>query len=282
MMDTVKRGDELRARIAQWKRAGERVGFVPTMGNLHNGHFSLISTARENSDHVVASVFVNPTQFGPHEDFASYPRTLIQDKEGLEKAGCDLLFAPDIEEIYPFGVANMVRVDVTGLSEILDGAMRPGHFSGVATVVAKLFNLVAPDVAVFGQKDYQQLLVIRRMTSDLRMPIDIVGAPTVREENGLAMSSRNQYLTAEERQRASVIFRTLNAMRDAVRAGQSLADVESGANIALQTAGLAPDYAVVRRPDDLRPPGTGDRSFVALIAARLGKARLIDNMLFNV
>ena len=281
-MDTVKRGDELRAQIARWKRAGERVGFVPTMGNLHNGHFSLISIARENADRVVASVFVNPTQFGPHEDFASYPRTLTQDKAGLEKAGCDLLFAPDVEEMYPFGVANMVRVDVTGLSEILDGAMRPGHFSGVATVVAKLFNLVAPDVAVFGQKDYQQLLVVRRMTSDLRMPIDIVGAPTMREENGLAMSSRNQYLTAEERQRASVIFQTLNAMRDAVRASKLFADVESDANVALEAAGLTPDYAVVRRPDDLRPPSTGDRNFVALIAARLGKARLIDNLLFNV
>ncbi|HEX3897383.1 MAG TPA: pantoate--beta-alanine ligase [Rudaea sp.] len=281
-MDTVKRGDELRARTAHWKRAGERVGFVPTMGNLHNGHFFLISAARENADRVVASVFVNPTQFGPHEDFASYPRTLAQDKEGLERAGCDLLFAPDVEEMYPFGVANMVRVDVAGLSEILDGAMRPGHFSGVATVVAKLFNLVAPDVAVFGQKDYQQLLVIRRLTTDLRMPIEIVGAQTVREENGLAMSSRNQYLTGEERERASAILRTLNAMRDMVRAGKSVTDVESHANIALQTAGLAPDYAVVRRSDDLRSPGVGDRSFVALIAARLGKARLIDNLLFNV
>ena len=220
-MDTVKRGDELRARIAQWKRAGERVGFVPTMGNLHNGHFSLISNARKNTDRVVASVFVNPTQFGPHEDFASYPRTLTQDKDGLQKAGCDLLFAPDVEEMYPFGAANMVRVDVPGLSEILDGALRPGHFSGVATIVAKLFNLVAPDVAVFGQKDYQQLLVIRRLTTDLRMPIEIIGAPTVREENGLAMSSRNQYLTAEERERASVIFRTLNAMRDAIRRRQT-------------------------------------------------------------
>src|SRR3984885_14436539 len=152
-METVRRGDELRARVAQWTRAGERVGFVPTMGNLHNGHFSLISTAREKADRVVASVFVNPTQFGPHEDFASYPRTLAQDKEGLQNAGCDLLFAPDVEEMYPFGAANMVRVDVPGLSEILDGALRPGHFSGVATVVTKLFNLVEPDVAVFGQKD---------------------------------------------------------------------------------------------------------------------------------
>jgi pantoate--beta-alanine ligase len=281
-MDTVKRGDELRARIAQWKQAGERIGFVPTMGNLHNGHFSLVSTARAKADRVVASVFVNPTQFGPHEDFASYPRTLTQDREGLQKSGCDLLFAPDVEEMYPFGAANMVRVDVPGLSEILDGALRPGHFSGVATVVTKLFNFVAPDVAVFGQKDYQQLLVIRRLTTDLRLPIEIIGAPTVREENGLAMSSRNQYLTAEERERASVIFRTLNAMRDAILAGKPLANVESNANIALEEAGLTPDYAVVRRSDDLGAPVAESRNLVALIAARLGKARLIDNLLFNV
>ena len=281
-METVKRSDALRTQISKWKRAGERIGFVPTMGNLHNGHFSLISTARENSDRVVASVFVNPTQFGPHEDFASYPRTLADDTIGLEKAGCDMLFAPDVEDMYPFGAANMVRVDVPGLSEILDGAMRPGHFSGVATVVTKLFNLVAPDVAVFGQKDYQQLLVIRRMNADLRMPIDIIGAPTVREPNGLAMSSRNQYLTSEERERASAIFRTLNEMRTAILAGKSLADVESDANQALEAAGMTPDYAVVRRQEDLGTPGPHERNFVALIAARLGKARLIDNLLFDV
>jgi pantoate--beta-alanine ligase len=281
-METVKRGDELRARISQWKRAGDRVGFVPTLGNLHTGHFSLVSTARENADRVVASVFVNPTQFGPHEDFTSYPRTLADDTIGLEKAGCDLLFAPDVEEMYPFGAANMVRVDVPGLSEILDGAIRPGHFSGVATVVTKLFNLVAPDVAVFGQKDYQQLLVIRRLVADLRMPIEIIGAPTVREPNGLAMSSRNQYLTPEERERASAIFRTLNGMRDAICRGKTFADVESEANIALESAGMTPDYAVMRRRDDLGSPDKDDRHFVALIAARLGKARLIDNLLFNV
>jgi pantoate--beta-alanine ligase len=281
-MEIVKRGDELRAQISQWRRAGERVGFVPTMGNLHNGHFSLVSTARENADRVVASVFVNPTQFGPHEDFASYPRTLADDTIGLDKAGCDLLFAPDVEEMYPFGAANMARVDVPGLSEILDGAMRPGHFSGVATVVTKLFNLVAPDVAVFGQKDYQQLLVIRRLVADLRMPIEIIGATTVREPNGLAMSSRNQYLTPEERERASAIFRTLNGMRDAIRGEKTFADVESEANIALESSGMTPDYAVVRRRDDLGSPGKDDRHFVALIAARLGKARLIDNLLFNV
>jgi pantoate--beta-alanine ligase len=200
----------------------------------------------------------------------------------LERAGCDLLFTPDVEEMYPFGAANMVRVDVPGLSEILDGAMRPGHFSGVATVVTKLFNLVVPDVAVFGQKDYQQLLVIRRLTADLRLPIDIIGAPTVREGNGLAMSSRNQYLTPEERERASVIHNTLNTMRDAMHARKPFVDVENEANIALEAAGLKPDYAVVCRANDLGPVSAESHELVALIAARLGRARLIDNLLFNV
>jgi pantoate--beta-alanine ligase len=281
-MDTIKRAVELRERIAPWKRAGERVALVPTMGNLHRGHFSLISIARENADRVIASVFVNPTQFGPNEDFSSYPRTLAEDQAGLEEAGCDFLFAPDVDEMYPFGTANAVRIDVPGLSEILDGAIRPGHFSGVATVVTKLFNLVMPDVAVFGQKDYQQLLVIRRLTTDLRLPIEIVGTPTVREVSGLAMSSRNQYLTTQERQRASVIFRTLTAMRDAIRTGEPLASVESTAHQSLKDAGLAPDYAVIRRRDDLAFPGLDDRDLVALIAARLGRARLIDNLLFDV
>ena len=279
-MQTVHRGDELRARVSQWRKSGERIGFVPTMGNLHAGHFSLIDTAREHADKVVASVFVNPTQFGPHEDFASYPRTLPQDEAGLAKAGCDLLFAPSVEEMYPFGASHPVRVDVPGLSEVLDGAMRPGHFSGVATVVTKLFQLVAPDVAVFGAKDFQQLLVIRRLVADLLMPIRIVGAPTIREANGLAMSSRNQYLTPEQRDRAAIIYRTLQTMRDALQARSPLADVESKAVLALEQTGLLPDYAVVRRASDLGVPTEGDRELVALIAAKLGRARLIDNLSF--
>jgi pantoate--beta-alanine ligase len=281
-MQMVDRSDDLRATIAQWRKAGERIALVPTMGNLHNGHFSLISLASASADRVVASVFVNPTQFGPHEDFASYPRTLEQDRIGLENAGCDLLFAPSVEEMYPFGAANMVRVDVPGLSEILDGALRPGHFSGVATVVTKLFNLVAPDVAVFGQKDYQQLMVIRRMVADLRVPIEIIGAPTVREANGLAMSSRNQYLTADERIRAAVISHTLSAMRDSAATGKPFVEIEHAAKLALEIAGLIPDYAVVKRADNLAPPASTDRNLIALIAARLGRARLIDNLRFDV
>lgn len=281
-METIARADELRARIAAWRARGERIGFVPTMGNLHAGHFSLIDIARRHAERVVASVFVNPTQFGPNEDFASYPRTLSDDQRGLEAARCDLLFAPAVEEIYPFGAASTVRVDVPGVSETLDGAARPGHFAGVATVVVKLFNLVQPDAAVFGQKDYQQLLVIRRMVTDLRMPIEIVGAPTMREGNGLAMSSRNQYLTGEERDRAAIIFATLNAMRDAARAGKAIAEIEQHASRDLKSAGLNPDYAVIRRADDLAVADRAEGDLIALIAARLGRARLIDNLRFEV
>ena len=279
-MDTLKHAEDLRACVAQWRRAGARIGFVPTLGNLHAGHFSLIELARTHADRIVASVFVNPTQFGPREDFASYPRTLTQDQAGLAAHGCDLVFAPESDEIYPFGAANTVRVEVPGLSDILDGAVRPGHFIGVATVVTKLFNLVQPDVAVFGQKDYQQLLVIRRMTKDLRLPIDIVAAPTRREANGLAMSSRNQYLSVEERERAGIIHRTLCFMRDALHAGRAQAEIETAASRALEQAGLPPDYTVLRRSDDLSIPGASERSgLIALIAARLGRARLIDNLI---
>lgn len=249
------------------------------MGNLHNGHFSLCEIARSRADRVVASVFVNPTQFGPREDFASYPRTLEQDQAGLAACGCDLLFAPQVDAIYPFGAKQSVQVEVPGISDVLEGALRPGHFVGVATVVAKLFNLVQPDVAVFGQKDYQQLLVIQRLTRDLCLPIEIVSAPTLREANGLAMSSRNQYLTSEERERAGVIYRTLCSMRAALHAGQAPVAIEAEARKALEQAGLLPDYAVLRRVADLTEPDAHERSgLVALIAAKLARARLIDNL----
>lgn len=282
-MQTVVRSADLRSRIAAWRRAGERIAFVPTMGNLHAGHYSLIELARTHAARVVASVFVNPTQFGPREDFASYPRTLEQDQSGLAAHGCDLLFAPAVDEMYPFGTAQTVRVEVPGLSDILDGAARPGHFTGVATVVTKLFNLVQPDVAVFGQKDYQQLLVIRRLTEDLRLPIEIVGAPTRREAHGLAMSSRNQYLSAEERTHAAIIHRTLCAMRESLHAGQDIAAVQTQARDTLIAGGLAPDYAVLRNAADLSEPAPDARSgLIALIAARLGRARLIDNLITDL
>lgn len=278
-MDAVTTAIELRTRVAAWRREGARVGFVPTMGNLHNGHFSLITLCRRKTDRVVASIFVNPTQFGPNEDYARYPRTLAQDQAGLAAHGCDLLFAPSVEEMYPFGIEATARVEVPVVSEPLEGAMRPGHFAGVATVVTKLFNLVQPDLAVFGRKDYQQLLVIERLVRDLRLPIEIVGAPTQRESDGLAMSSRNQYLSAEERARAGTIHRTLVAMRGALRAGTPSAAIEAEARRALVDAGFAPDYAVLRRSDDLREPAPGQsEGLIALIAARLGKTRLIDNL----
>jgi pantoate--beta-alanine ligase len=284
-MDTVTSTAELRRRIAAWRHDGARVGFVPTMGNLHAGHFSLITLCRDadeggGADRVVASVFVNPTQFGPNEDYARYPRTLAQDHAGLATHGCDLLFAPNVDEMYPFGIEATARIEVPVVSEPLEGAMRPGHFAGVATVVTKLFNLVQPDVAVFGRKDYQQLLVIERLVADLRLPIDIVAAPIRREANGLAMSSRNQYLSAEEREQAGTIYHTLQTMRGQLLAGEMPVAIEALAWKRLTEAGFVPDYAVLRRAGDLREPLPNQRDgLVALIAARVSKTRLIDNLL---
>ena len=274
---------DLRTHLAASRRHGQRVALVPTMGNLHAGHYSLVKIAREHADVVVASVFVNPTQFGPGEDFARYPRTPDADAAGLAAAGCDVLFMPTVDEMYPGGTGETVRVSVPGLRDMLEGAVRPGHFDGVATVVAKLFNLVQPDAAVFGRKDYQQLLVIRRMTRDLAYPIEIVDAPTLRESNGLAMSSRNQYLDADQRESAAAIHATLRRMREAVRRGtENLAAIEARANLELEDAGFSPDYAVVRRADDLGVPADGDLvPLIALIAARAGSTRLIDNLLLS-
>jgi len=277
-MDTVHAAVDLRERVKQWRREGARVGFVPTMGNLHEGHYSLLAAARAKADRIVASIFVNPTQFGPREDFASYPRTLAEDSAGLQSRGCDLLFAPAVDEVYPFGTDKSARVEIPVISEPLEGALRPGHFAGVATVVTKLFNLVQPDVAVFGQKDYQQLLVIRRLVRDLALPIAIESAPTLREANGLAMSSRNQYLTPQERDRAAIIFRTLQRMADGVHANLGHMTIESEARKALEAEGLSVDYAVLRRAEDLGEPAPEQRSgLIALAAAKLGRARLIDN-----
>ena len=272
----------LRDVVRGWKREGLRIAFVPTMGNLHAGHYSLIELARVHCDRVVSSVFVNPTQFGPNEDFARYPRTLDSDSEGLAAHGCDLLFAPTVEEMYPGGAANAVQVLVPGeVTSILDGAKRPGHFDGVATVVARLFNMVQPDIAVFGQKDYQQLQVIRALVRDLAFPIELIAAPTARAADGLALSSRNQYLSTDERIVAPEIHRTLIAMRDAAQAGQLIQKVEADAVARLQRAGFAVDYAQIRRAD-LAAPTDGERTgLVALIAAKLGGTRLIDNLEFD-
>ena len=272
---------DLRACVAQWKREGLRVGFVPTMGNLHAGHYSLVELARSRADRVVASVFVNPTQFGPNEDFSRYPRTPEADAAGLQTAGCDLLWLPSVETMYPYGADKTVRVQVPGVTDTLEGAHRPGHFDGVATVVARLFNQVDPHVAAFGRKDYQQLAVIRYLVRDLAFPVELVAAPILREADGLAMSSRNQYLSASERPVAAGIQRCLQAMRESMRAGVPRDQVEVDAAKRLADEGFEVDYAVVRRPD-LTEPGAGEGGpRVALVAAKLGRTRLIDNLEFE-
>ncbi|MGH8181194.1 MAG: pantoate--beta-alanine ligase [Steroidobacteraceae bacterium] len=241
-MDTVTTIAAVHEHVRCWRNEGRRTAFVPTMGNLHAGHVSLIETARSHGDLFVASIFVNPMQFGPNEDFAHYPRTPAQDARMLSDAGCDLMFMPDVAEIYPNGSERATRVEVPGLSSILDGEFRPGHFEGVATVVAKLFHIVEPDVAVFGEKDFQQLAIIRRMAADLCMPISIIAAPTVREPDGLAMSSRNQYLTDEERRTAPIIHQTLLAAVERLRAGdKDFAALERTGVEALARAAFRPD-----------------------------------------
>lgn len=281
-MQTVQDAPALRAAIRGWRSKGQSVGFVPTMGNLHAGHQSLIKLARARNERVVASVFVNPTQFGPNEDFERYPRTLSQDQAALADEGCDLLFAPDVATMYPFGPTHSVSIRVPQITDTLEGAHRPGHFDGMATVVCKLFNLVQPDVAVFGQKDFQQLRVVERMVRDLSLPVKVMSAPILRAEDGLALSSRNQYLSAAERARAPLIHDTLLKMREMLDKGHAWRALEQVASARLVRAGFVPDYAVIRRAEDLAEPIEGQREgLVALIAARLGKTRLIDNLLFD-
>ncbi|UPG93163.1 pantoate--beta-alanine ligase [Luteibacter aegosomatissinici] len=281
-MQTVTDAAALRATIRGWRTSGQTVGFVPTMGNLHEGHHSLLKLARARADRVVASVFVNPTQFGPGEDFERYPRTLAQDQVGLAEAGCDVLFAPEVATLYPFGAEGSVSIHVPGVTETLEGAHRPGHFDGVATVVSKLFHLVQPDFAVFGQKDFQQLKVIERMVRDLSLPVKIMSGPTLRDDDGLAKSSRNQYLTPAERQRAPQIYATLTQMRDLFRQGHNWQALETAARARLERAGFVPDYVAIRRADDLAEPAADEREgLVALVAARLGATRLIDNLPFD-
>lgn len=274
----ITRTSDLRRLVTQWRTAGERVAFVPTMGNLHAGHGSLVHRANELADRVVVSVFVNPLQFGPNEDFAAYPRTPDDDARLLESLGVDVLFMPEVDEMYPRGQEATARVQVPGIDSILCGAFRPGHFTGVATIVAKLLNLVQPDVALFGEKDYQQLMIIRRSVEDLCMPMEIVGVPTTREPDGLAMSSRNRYLSADDRRVAPAIFAELERARKAIEAGSNdFAGLEQAGFDALKRSGFRPDYFSVRDAQTLAEPGAkGD--LVILTAARIGRARLIDNV----
>ena len=270
---------DLRSQVGAWKAEGLRVALVPTMGALHEGHLSLVRLAGERAERIVASVFVNPTQFAPHEDFDAYPRDEARDAALLEAAGCSLLFAPSVTEMYPAGASTTVTV--AGVSEPLDGAARPGHFAGVATVVTKLLLQCAPHLAVFGEKDYQQLQVIRRLVRDLDIPVEIVGGPIVRAEDGLALSSRNAYLTPTERAAAPALSRALARAVERLHAGAPVSEVETEALSALKAAGFARiDYVEVRGAEGLERfgPGPVEGPARVLAAAVLGKTRLIDNM----
>ena len=282
-MITVNTVAALREAVTAARRAGKRIAFVPTMGNLHAGHGALVVRATTLADFVVASVFVNPLQFGANEDLDSYPRTLAADQQRLTEAGCDLLFAPTVSEMYPDGMPGLTTVSVPGVSSGLCGGSRPGHFDGVATVVTKLFNMVQPDVAVFGEKDFQQLAVIRKMVRDLNMPIEIIGQPTVRAEDGLALSSRNGYLSAEQRAVAPGLYQILQQLADALRDGERNHAALAGEGCRLlELAGFVPDYLEIRHPLTLLPAASADRQLVIVAAARLGTTRLIDNLLVDL
>jgi len=282
-MNVVRTVADLRAAVTRARGEGKRIGFVPTMGNLHAGHIALVKKAGQRAEFVVASIFVNPLQFGPNEDLDSYPRTLAADQEKLVEAGCHLLFAPNVEEMYPHGQNLQTIVHVPGVSEGLCGGSRPGHFDGVSTVVSKLFNMVLPDLAVFGQKDFQQLAVIRTMVRDLNMPVQIIGEPIVRAEDGLALSSRNGYLSADERATAPVLYRTLQELADTLRKGErDYATLLASGHQRLQAAGLRPDYLEIRNAADLQPVTANSREVVILAAAFLGKTRLLDNLLVDI
>ncbi|WP_062385078.1 pantoate--beta-alanine ligase [Pseudomonas abietaniphila] len=278
-MNTVKTVRELRAAVARARSEGKRIALVPTMGNLHSGHTALVTKAAQRADFVVASIFVNPLQFGPNEDLATYPRTLAADQEKLLQAGCHLLFTPTVEEMYPHGMADQTIVRVPVVSEGLCGGSRPGHFDGVSTVVSKLFNMVQPDIAIFGQKDFQQLAVVSALVRDLNMPIQIIGEPTVRAADGLALSSRNGYLTEAERAAAPALYRVIKQIGDALHNGeQNHAQLLADGKKALEAAGFRPDYLEIRQAVTLRPATPEDHDLVVLGAAFLGKTRLIDNL----
>ena len=279
-MQIIKTITDIREVIKTWQAAGETVAFVPTMGNLHAGHLQLVRRAKENANRVVVSIFVNPTQFGVGEDFEAYPRTELEDQEKLKKEGADLLFLPSVIDVYS-SEAN-TNITVAGLSEAYCGAFRPGHFSGVATVVCKLFNIVQPNVALFGRKDFQQLTIIKMMVRDLNIPVEIIGVDTVRDPSGLAMSSRNGYLTEDEKKVASMIYYALGIAREAILAGnENFADIEKKAMQSLSQIGFQPDYFSVCRASDLKKATIEDVNLVLLVAAKLGKTRLIDNLCFS-
>jgi len=271
--------DKLRNAVGEFRHRGQSIGFVPTMGNLHEGHLALVRYAKEVADTVIVSIFVNPLQFDKADDLQAYPRTLEEDIRALKALDVDLLFIPEVSDIYPSDLSTVARVEVPGISERLEGASRAGHFTGVATVVAKLFNLVQPDIAVFGEKDYQQLAVIHKMVKELNFPIEVLSIPTVRESSGLAMSSRNNYLSEEQRSQAARLSQILNQLADSIRSGErNYRKLEDNGSEMLLKSGFKPDYLEVCHSKTLLPASDADDSLVILVAAWLGPARLIDNI----
>lgn len=281
-MITTESISAIRKQVLAWRLKGETVAFVPTMGNLHLGHLTLVREAKSRADHVVASIFVNPMQFGQNEDLDAYPRTLSDDQSALVEAGAELLFTPTPSIIYPKGMEAQTFVEVPLISDQLCGESRPGHFRGVATIVCKLFNIVQPDIAVFGQKDFQQLLVIKTMVEDLSMPIEIIGVETIREDSGLAMSSRNGYLTAAQKQQAAVLKQTLDTMAIELRAGKQTDEVISTAKQAISAAGFDNDYLDIRNAKTFNKADSSDAEQVILVAAYMGATRLIDNLIVKL
>ena len=278
-MQSITEIRSLRSQIKAWRLAGLSVALVPTMGNLHRGHFSLVEKAKNLADKVVVSIFVNPMQFGANEDLDNYPRTLNEDKQGLAELGTDIVFTPSVETIYPNGLGAQSFVDVPDISLGYCGGSRPGHFRGVATIVTKLFNLVQPDYACFGEKDFQQLQVIKTMARDLSIPVEVIGVPTMREVSGLAMSSRNGYLSDDQKATATVLFKALNTCAEQLKSGEKdFVKLESLAKQSLEQAGLKPDYFEIAQRDTLKTATIEDTQFVILAAAYFGGVRLIDNI----
>ncbi|MTI64116.1 pantoate--beta-alanine ligase [Methylophaga sp.] len=283
-MQVVDNTVALRTRIKTWRANNELIAFVPTMGNLHEGHLSLVQKAKALADRIVVSIYVNPLQFNDKNDLEKYPRTLTEDINLLSEQECDLVFTPDDSVVYPQGMSEQTSVHVPGMDDKLCGLGRPGHFDGVATVVTKLFNMVQADIAVFGEKDYQQLLLIKKLVADLNIPIDVVGAPTRREDSGLAMSSRNNLLSDTQRLTAPLLYQQLMTIRTALENGETDLDaLTQAAQTQLRESGFEPEYLDIRRADDLRPAQPGDRTALRiLVAARLGSVRLIDNILCDL
>ncbi len=273
----------LRAQVNAWRLAKQTIAFVPTMGNLHEGHLSLVNKAKELADKVVVSIFVNPMQFDDQNDLSAYPRTVDEDVQLLTSIGCDVLFLPSADKMYPEGMKTQTVVTVPGSDDKLCGLARKGHFDGVATIVTKLFNIVQADVAIFGEKDYQQLLVIKKLAKDLSIPVEVIGAPTLREPSGLALSSRNQYLTDDERVNASNLYLVLTQIKNKIEQGdRDYISLQQQGKAQLSSFGFAPDYLDIRNADNLNLAKPDDSALRILVAARLGKARLIDNVACNL